>query len=177
VGSVTQVIATSDLTGIVYFHWYLDGRHVGVSQDGVFAFSLGLGVQGRVEVLDTTDPDFDPIANAPAAWPATRVLWFLRSIDLACVRYHITQSKDGGASETIGYVVQDALTWAHTFITPRLDDLASYAWRIFSIDDVGNVDATGFPVGAELVVRTPDAPDFTVAFDPGTTKVTFTEAA
>lgn len=176
VGSVTIVTAISGLSGTVYFHWYLDGVHVSSTQSNRHSIYMDNGDSGRVDVLDTTDPDFDPIANAPAGWPARRTLQWHRSAATDMDHYRVEQDIDGGGFAAIGTVHHDPLQWVYTFLTPRLVDLAVYTWRIVPVDTSGN-DGAATTIRTEKIVRTPDAPDFTVAWDEGTTKVTWTEAA
>ena len=61
-------------------------------------------------------------------------------------------------------------------LTPRLDDLSTYTWRVIPVNTAGN-DGTALTIGPELIVRTPDAPNIEIVFDSGTTRVTFSEAA
>ena len=89
--------------------------------------------------------------------------------------YRVEQKLGAGDWETLRIVPQVADQWAYSLLTDRLDDLSSYTWRVIPVDAAGN-DGTAITIGAELIVRTPDAPDFTATFDSGTTKVTFDEA-
>lgn len=174
VAGVTTVTVTSSLAGTVYFHWYADGTYLGATEGPSRSFFVEEGEQLRVEVVDTTDADFDPVAGAPAAYPARRTLWWCRSIDADVDHYRIEEQVDGGDWSTIGLVPHDDATWQYELVTERLDDLADYAWRVVPVDRAGN-DGTAIALRTERVVRTPDAPDFTATFDPDTTRVTFTE--
>ena len=174
-GGVT-VTVISNLSGTVYFHWYADGAWLGVTTSNSRTFHLETGDQLRLDVLDTTDPDFDPIANAPAGWPARRTLYWVRSTDADVAAYKIEQQREAAAFTTIGRVIADATSWTYDFLTPRLDDLTNYTWRITPIDAAGNL-GTAITIGPEKIVRTPDAPRFTVTWNSGTFKMTFAAAA
>jgi len=175
-GNVTTVAAASDLGGTVYFHWYLDGCWVGVSQTGAWDFYLPLADQARIDVLDTADPAFDPVVNAPAGWPARRTIWWVRSLAADCDHYRVLQKKAAGDWQTIAIIHQEPHRWEFSILTDRLDDLSDYQWRVIPVDLAGN-DGTPIGIGPERIVRTPDAPNFTIAFNPETTKVTFSAAS
>jgi hypothetical protein len=227
--NVTTVRVTTSLTGTVYFHWYLDGRPVGSGTSSVRSFYLAQGVQVRIDVLDTTDPAFDAAANAPAAYPARRTLWWLSAAEtgpnqlvlaelslhelatlsldeLAGVplqrdeiaRYRIEQSRGDMWSlsldelaemsldelaelnfwsewSTLGNIFHRDDQWTYQYLTDALDDLTVYRWRIVPVDRAGN-DGTPVDIGPEKLIRTPDAPNYTISFDPGSSTVTFTAA-
>jgi len=174
-GNVTTVLVHTVLTGTVYYHWYLNGVYVGVTRSPRRSFYVADEEQADIEVIDTIDVDFDPVASAPAAYPDRRTLWWVRSVDAAGAEsYRVEQQKDGGNWTEVATL--DALEgqWTYEYITARLDDLASYAWRVIPVDRAGN-DGTAITLDAELVVRTPDAPEYTATFDSGTDRVTFAE--
>lgn len=175
-GDVTTATAVSDLSGTVYFHWYLDGAWVGRTTTGVRTFHLPPGEQVRLEVLDTTSDSFDAVANAPAGWPARRTLWWTRPPTEDLARFVVEQQADGGDWAVIGTVWVVAGAWSYSLLTPRLADLADYAWRVTPYDLAGNA-GTPIALPAERVVRTPDAPGFAVELDPDTQRVTFSEAS
>lgn len=175
-GNVTTVRVTSGLSGTIYYHWYLDGFWVASTTAPRRDFLLPLGDQVRVDVLDTLDADFDPIANAPAGWPSRRLLWWLRSLDGGIEHYRLEQKKGAGDWSAVAVVRHQNESWSYELLSDRLDDLSQYTWRIVPVDAAGN-DGTPFTIGPEEIVRTPDAPDFAIAFDNQTTKVTFSETA
>lgn len=175
VGSTTTVTVTSDLTGVIYYHWYVDGAYVGMTLLPTRTFQLEPGEQVRIEANDTNDVDYDPVANAPHGAPARRSLWFVRSVDDDVAEYNIEQQQDGGAFTQIATVPHDDQRWAYSVLTDRLDDLSDYGWRAIAVDDAGN-EGSALTLGSETVVRTPDAPDFAISFDSGTSRVTFSSA-
>jgi len=174
-GMVTTVTVTSDLTGTIFYHWYVDGQHVGGGLSPSRSFGLAAGDELRIEVLDTLDPDFDPVLNAPTGWPARRTLWWVCSLDEDVRQYRIEQKQDSGAWTVIGLVPHEVGTWSHSLLTPRLVDLAEYQWRIVPVDSAGN-DGAAITIGPERVVRSPDGPNFTATFDPETSQVTVAAA-
>jgi hypothetical protein len=182
-GTVTVVRVTSDLTPPVYFFWYVDGAYVGSTTGAGTATSVrGFGLppddQVRIDVLDSTDPAFDALAAAPDGYPARRTLTWIRSIDAETAVYRVEQQREAEGYEEIGYVGADAATWQYQLLSPRLDDLTTYDWRVIPVDASG-VDGTPIAIGPESIVRRPDAPEFTVtaAATGGGAEITFTEAA
>ena len=175
VGGVTTVEAASDLSGDVLFYWYIDGAFVASTVAGVKSFALEDNDQARIDVLDSTDPAFDPVANSPSGYPARRSLFWLRSLATDIASYRVEQRKNAGSWTSIGVVNHVAGQWSYSLLSPRLDDLADYEWRVVPVDVAGN-DGTALTLDAVRIVRTPEAPDFTVTFDEGTTRVTFAEA-
>jgi len=201
-GGATLVTVTSDLTGTVFFHWYLDGTHVDATTSPSRMFWQAGGDQVRVEVVDTLDPDFDYIAGAPAGWPARRTLWWvsaartglaamsldelallsldelatspLSSDDVA--HYRIDQQRQAEGYEAMAIVHYVPGRWTYSHLTGRLDDLTEYTWRIVPVDQAGN-DGAAFQIGPETIVRRPDSPDFTATLDEPSGKITFAEAS
>jgi hypothetical protein len=173
-----QVSVTSDLGGSpIYYHWYVDGRYDGKSLTNVRQFTLQAGEQADVICQDTTSTSYDPIANAPDGFPARKTLWWLASAASDVELYAIEQQKDGGDWEEIGRV-RDTGAWEYRFLTPPLDDLSTYRFRVKPYDAAGNAGTTlALDAAAETIVRKPDAPDFDISFDEGTAKITFSEAS
>ena len=169
----TVVTVTSSLTGVVFYHWYMDGAYLGATSDPSRSITLQRSEQVRLEILDTNDRDFDPVANAPAGHPARREIVWVRSIDPEVIRYRVDQQLDGGDWETIAYVHHEEARWTYSLLSPRLDDLSDYAWRVVPLDAAGN-EGTAVAIDAEFIVRIPDAPNFTVTFVEGVNEVLFT---
>lgn len=180
VGNIASVTVTSNQTpptgGNIWYHWYSDGAYVATTALPTRDFFLAQGDQLRVEVIDSLYPDFDPIANAPPGYPARRSIWWCRSRDTDVDKYIIRQQKDGGDWTTIATIHADPTAWSYSFLTPRLVDLSTYSWRVIAVDAAGN-ESDPQEMGPEKIVRTPDAPNFTVACTESTPpEVTFTEA-
>lgn len=175
-GNVTRCIATTELEGMVYYFWYADGTFLARTLSPEYTFHIAAGDQIRVACHDTNDADYDPIANAPDGWPARRVLWWIRSISTDVSHYLIRQRAGAeGDVVQIGQVKHDDAQWEYSFVTPRLTDLTDYYWWIVPVDDAGNEGST-WPESIELV-RTPDAPKFSVSLDEDSPPhVTFAEA-
>lgn len=173
-GEVTEVTVTSNLSGTIYYHWYVYGVYIGMSTSTSWLFYLADGEQGRIECIDTNDADFDAIANAPTDYPPTRTIYWTASVDTDVDKYRVEQKKNAGDWATVGTVYHEASRWSYELTTDRLDDLASYEFRVVPIDKAGN-DGTPVTLGAENIVRTPDAPEFTIEFNTSPTTVTFDE--
>lgn len=172
IGGITTVAVTSDLVGTIYYHWFVDGQHVASGTAAEHTFFLSAGDRSVVEVVDTLDAAADPLALAPAGWPARRTLWWCRALDgdLAIAKYRIDQSRAGGTWTALGTLFAEPDRWDYSFVTDRLDDLTQYAWRIVPIDTAGN-DGAALYLPAETIVRTPDPPRFTITLDEPTAKV------
>jgi len=173
--NVTTVTVTSDLTP-AYYHWYVDGAWVGMTVVGSRSFVLEAGDDVRIEVQDTNDPSYDSIANAPEGWPARRTLYWVRSTDADVLAYLIEQQREAAAFTMIGRVPQLADVWSFSFLTPRLDDLTNYTWRITPVDAAGN-SGTPVTIGPEKIVRKPNAPNWTLTWNSGTQFITVSAAA
>lgn len=171
------VTVTSSLSSPVYYHWYRDGAYVATTvDDASYTFRVLPGEQAHIECVDTNDADYDPVANAPTGEaPATRTLFWCRSLDTDCDHYRVEEQKDGGDWTLLATVPHADDQWSYEYHTARLDDLTAYAWRIVPVDAAGN-QGTALAMDAEDVVRTPDAPDYTIDWDSGTQLVTFTAA-
>lgn len=177
-GPTTVVLCSSDLGGSpIYFHWYIEGAFIDVTTIGRKAFTLEDGDQLRFDVLDTLDADFDSVANAPDGYPPRRTLVWERSTDTDVDHYRIEQQKDAEDAEVIGLAAHEERKWQYQFLTPRLVDGSTYTWTITAVDEIGN-DSTALTIGPELIVRTPDAPNFTINVnpDPGGPTIEFVAA-
>jgi len=169
------VTVTSSLSGTVYYHWWRDGEYCGMTTAPAMTFYVAYLEQANVTVIDTNDADYDHTSSAPDVHRATRTL-FWTATDDPCSYYLIEQQKDAGAWEEIARVHHSADEWQYHHQTDRLTDLSTYTWRITPVSENGQ-EGTVTTVGPEVVVRVPDAPNVTVTFDAGTSKVTFTEAS
>ena len=177
-GQLTVVTVVSDLVGSVFYHWYVDGAYVAFTTTPQYSIYLDFGEQVRIDVNDTTDPDYDAISNAPAGHPARRTLVWTRTIDLlsGVKEYRVEQDIDGGGYVKLAKVARNGDQWVYVYLTSPLTDLSVYTWKIYADDFAGNPGVAALTYGPETVVRRPVAPDFTVSFDGGTTKVTFAAA-
>lgn len=168
------ITAESDLSGQVFYHWYVSGVWAAVTNDGRFAIYLNDGIQARVECVDTNDADFDAAENLPEELSPVRTLWWTRSVDTDTSYYIVEQKEDAGDYAEVARIWQGD-EWTQSFVTDALTDLATYYWRITPVDTSEN-EGTPTVIGPDVIVRRPDAPDFTVEYDSGTQKITF-EAA
>ena len=175
IGHVTVVHVTTALTGTVYYHWYRDGVWVASTCAANFGFRLPSDEQIRIDVLATTEEDWT-VPQEIDGHPSRKTLWWVRSMDEAVEQYRIEEDKDGGGYSAVGVVWDEPGRWDYRWMTPVLEDLATYTWKIYPVDTASN-DGTPITLGPEKIVRTPDAPEFQVTFDDGTTRVEFAEAA
>jgi len=176
IGDVTAVTAETTLSNVVWYCWYLDGAYVGKTSGPTKSFRLDSGEQLRLDVIATDDEDFDPIANAPDGYPSRRTLWWIRSIAIDAASYRVDQCEGMGDWTTLAIVPHDATRWHYAIITGRLKDMTEYTWRIVVLDASGN-EAESFMIGPEMIVRTPDAPNFIAEYDSDTGQVTFDAVA
>lgn len=175
IGNQVQVTAATDTAGPVYFFWFVDGSFVGRTAAAQRTFWIGRDEQARIEVFESVDPETAYTAFLPVALSAGRTLWWIRSFDDDVARYRVDENVDAGGYNAIASVRHEAGRFSYRFVTGRLTDLASYQWRVVPVDQVGN-EGTPVELDAETIVRTPDAPSYTVAFDEGTDRVTFAES-
>jgi len=174
-GQVSVVRVSTPLAGRVYYFWWVDGTYVGMTASAEYRLLLPAGEQARVECVASQNPHFDYRAHGPATPPARAVIWWIASTAADVDYYRIDESRDGAAWSELVRVVHSPGLWDHRYVTGRLVDLAGYAWRVVPVNRAGN---EGAPIDQlpRTAVRTPDAPDYTVAFDEGTTRVTFSAA-
>ncbi len=175
--SIVVATVNSNLgpAGQVFYHWFLDDSFILTSVDNVHHFHSEDATQMRIRVIDTMDPNFDPLADLPAGNPNRRTIFWYRAFDTDISYYLVEQNKAAAGWTTIGLVHHiDSVKWTYALTTGILTDLTSYQWRITPYDIAGN-PGTVTTFDAEIIVRTPDAPDFLVAYDTGTDKVTWTE--
>lgn len=175
-GNVSTVTATTNLTGNIWYHWYVDGVFRARTTSAQFTFIIASGQQSRIDCIPSNDPGFDAVAHEPDIPAAVVTLWWIRSTDTDVKEYNVEQQKDGGDWSTIATIPYQPSTWDYRIDSPRLDDLADYAWRVSPVDVAGN-EGTVVTLDARTIVRVPNSPDFDIAFNEGTTKVTFSEAA
>ena len=174
--SYTTVTVTSDLSGTVFYLWYKDGAFVARTSSPSYTFVLETGDQARIECVDTNDGDADPILLAPEGYPARRTIYWIRSVATDVDYYLVQQKKDAGDWTTVARIPHDDSLWSYSWMSGRLDDLATYQFQIIPVDLAGN-QGTALELNAEKIVRTPNAPDFDISFDADTDKVTFSEAS
>ena len=139
---------------------------------GRWTFLLEFGEQAVVDCIDSNSSALP--ATPPAGYPATRTIEWVRSIgDVS--RYQVQQQENGGSWVTIATVADSPSMWKYSIQTGMLDDLSTYAWQVIPLDAGGNA-GTALALGSELIVRIPDAPDFTYTFNNSTQKITFAAA-
>ncbi len=172
IGNITTVTVVTILSAPVYYWWYVDGAFVDMTRSNSHSFYVETGDQVRIDVIDNNDPNFDPYANAPAGYPSRRTIWWVRSLSTDVAYYRIAENKDAAGWSQVATVYADDRAWTYSYLTDRLDDLASYQWRVVPVDTLGN-DGAVLARDAETIVRTPDSPNFSATFDAGTGKVTF----
>jgi len=168
-----QVTATSSLTGAVYYYWFLDGLFIGVTEVNTRTVYLQDAAQAKLAVVDSNTQVNDPSTLVPEMWPGRRELWFVRST--GADHYLLEQQKNGGEWEQVCSHWPNTDQWDYTIQLASLEDLATYVWRIVPVDAAGNRGSARV-LESERIVRAPDAPNYTISFDPGTANVTFSSA-
>jgi hypothetical protein len=177
-GDTTIVTVVSDLTGLVFYHWYMDGAYVATTTAPTYTFTLDVGEQVRIDVVDTNDAELDPLDNAPAGYPARVSLWWTRSESLDAVHYRVVQVRPqfGGEETIIAEIPATADQWSFSLLTPRLNDGQEYQWWVYPYDTAGNQGTRIRLIPLSAVLRTPDAPNFSATYAAGTQRVTFAAA-
>jgi len=174
-GPLTLVTVVSSLAGTVYYNWFLDGQFVTQTTQPQYTFAIGYDQQATVDVVDSNSPGLDDFNDdfnddfgwddsTVAGWPLTRTLEFVRSLDPTVAAYQVQQQVNGGAWTNLNTVADDPTRWVYQYTTAPLDDLTNYAWQVVPIGQNGNA-GTPAAIGAELIVRTPDAPAFTASLN------------
>lgn len=161
-GKTAVAKAASDLSGTVFYHWFLDGKHVARTVSDTLGFQLRPTDEVRLVVLDTHDADYDWLANAPTGYSARRTVGWIRSLATDVDHYKVEQQRDGGAWVEVANVPHDETAWWYEWTSDRLVDLSAYVFRITPVDTNG-VDGTPTSTPSETMVRTPDGVDFTAA--------------
>jgi hypothetical protein len=176
-GAVSQVSAETSLGG-GQIHWYRDGQYVAPGD----VLSVQLDALSRVEHVASNDPLFDPLTVPQAAGAlGTRTLFWVRSLDVEIDKYRIEQAQKApaagswGAWTPLAIFPDDPSKWSYQFTTAVLADLTDYRWQIVPIRK-GSIDGDPLPLGPEFVLRTPDAPAYTISFNPVTGRITITAA-
>jgi hypothetical protein len=176
---VISVTVESDLAGVVYFHWFIDGVLVDSTQSesgsASHTFSLAREEQARVDVGDTTDPDADPASLVPKLIPRRLLLQWVRSLATDVDRYEIEMN-----SVPVAAIPHDESRWSYSFLTPRLDPAnVAYLFKIIPIDRAGNRGSDLTLIDSFTLFGlfpASDAPDFDLTYDAGTDRVTFNPA-
>lgn len=163
--NLTVCEAATLLTGTVFFHWYVDGQYVAGNTSNTLTLSLPSGHQKTITCQDTTDADYDPIANAPEGWPDHITIWWARVTDSSVVGYRV-ECSTGGDYAQVGWVWQSPHLWIYTWRSDRLADLANYSFRVYAVDEAGN-SSSAVSIAITPFVRRPDAPTYTLDFDDG----------
>jgi hypothetical protein len=167
--------ATSNLAGRVYYHWYINGQFRSSGLANTKTFFIRDGDTLRIECIDTNNPVFDSIANAPESVPDRFTIFWLQSQDTDVAEYSVQQNKDAGGWSEIARITHDDGQWAYEFTTERLVDLSTYQFRVIPYDVPGNA-GTALTMTSEKIVRTPDAPNWDDTYDEGTDKLTWSAA-
>jgi hypothetical protein len=173
-GPVVCVTAASDLTGSVNYHWWIDGVYLGSGSAPSRDFYIMAGEQARIDVIYTTDADFDPNENRPDVPETRQRLQWTLGVDLQATIWRIDEQTDGETWNTIAKVAVRTGQWSYEYLTRRLTDLVTYTWRVVPIDECGN-ERTEVSLGSFICVRLPDMPETTMEFDGVTNRVTIGE--
>jgi len=171
VGGTATIAAKSWLRGPLWFYWWVNGVYYGRTTSGRLTLRPEAGERLTVEVFDTRDPEFDRTTFISRCAPARRTLQWLRSTAAAAASYLVEQRIGGGGWTKIARVPANSSTWLYTWRTEPLADLTLYAWRVTALDAAGNPGSHKV-ISPEIIVRTPDAPAWSVTLNSGTRKVT-----
>lgn len=120
-----------------------------------------------VEVYDSTETES---ASAQMVNPPYMLMQWYHATD---AKYYIAQQR-----ETVGsnyqWITRKPTIFArgvgyYQFATPMLDDESEHVWRIMALDDIGNSSQVEFTM---TMVRNPDAPGISLAYNAGTGNLT-----
>jgi len=138
----------------------------GILQDTVTTNEYVSSIQGYtnpppLEILDVNDTD-DALN---IQYPAYLVLQWRRVN--GAVSYAIEQYVD--SAWVLQSRIYDDGSGYYSYTTEALDDVTEHQWRIKAADDYGNESS---PLSfTALVVKNPDTPDVTIAYNESTKKV------
>lgn len=174
-GAVAIVTVTTNLTGTVYFHWYRNGRHVGVTPLAQKVFYAAKGDQLEIDCIATRYRSFDGWRHAPASYHGHRRLEWLRSADSDVRHYLVQYQQDGGDWTTFAKIAHKTGQWSYGAQTPLLDDGSTYGFRVVPVD-TSSLEGTPLSLDTIGIVRRPDVTEYALSWSAGTGKVTFSAA-
>jgi hypothetical protein len=173
-GDFCRVSVTTNLTGRVYWHWYVNGRYAGMSRASNRVFPVPRGAQANITSKPVRYASYNGAENEPLALSGEVTLEWTRSVDANIDRYLAQYQSAGGPWVTFAKV-RDSGAWSYRVTTPQLDDDVVYSFRVVPVDAAGN-DGTAADLGSERIVRYPTATDGVVTFNPGPTTFTFDDS-
>jgi hypothetical protein len=191
-GDTVTVTVSSDLPGLVYYHWFLDGVLVETRASDAGgeqrSFTLDKDEQARIDIGDTNDADADPAGLFdPPLSPRRMLLAWIRSVAPDIDHYDLELFRAPRWGVPINSVIyskrvrDDAGAWIQSIVSPRLNFYEyMYTLYMYGVDQAGNQGPPAFFFAWETslgILSGSDAPEFTVTFDPGSGRVTFHEAA
>ena len=166
------IVTASSIFKNPFYVWYQDGAYYRTTREKYCVFRYVPGKQSRVDCIDTTDENFDVIANAPENHSPIRTIYWIRSLSDDVDYYIVEFNKAGAGWEELGQVDHDESKWEYSLETDRLDDLTEYEFRVTPYDDHDN-PGTARTISSEKIVRYPDAPDFSVSYSDSTNKISW----
>lgn len=173
-GEFARVLVTTNLSGVVYYHWYLDGVWVATTRRPQREFVVPAGEQREIEVWTTRWRGFDGQRHPPETHAGHRVFYWLRAAASDIAKYLAQYKLGAGDWVTFRTVEHRPGQWQYQAETPLLDDAGSYSFQVVPVDRSGN-EGTPLDLGTLVVVRRPDVTVYACTWDSGSGKVTFAE--
>ncbi len=162
VGRYTWRVTWSSQDSPTYYV-YRDGRLVATTPQTTMSFVLQPGDRLSLEVFDVS-------SDRPAgAFPDRLTLGWYQVTGAAYYRID-----EYYGAEWVERVRVTADQWYHTWTSRVLEDLTTHQFRIVPVDAAGNEGSA--TTRSALMVRHPDPPTASYAYDNGTGKVTVTVA-
>lgn len=172
-GDWLRVGVASNLGAAGRYVWFLDAHFARMATAGEQSFRLPPGRLLEISVWATVWRAFPGAALRPPAWPATRLLQWVRSVGDDVVHYLAQYKPDGGSWSTCQRVRYQAGTWQYEARTPALPE-GDYELQALPVDQQGN-EGSPLVLDVGTIVRRPEQVAFTATWDQGTGKVTFDE--
>ena len=153
---------SSDLGGTPTFRIYLDGELLTETTGTTYVLTQRIGDTPVIEVRDDDSP---PAAGLPGR---VRLEW---TPVAGAAEYRVEEFVAAAWTQRARVKASDIGT--HVWFTRFLEDEATHQFRIVPVGENGN---DGTPLAFSfLMVRSPDPPDVSYAYNPGPDTVTITE--
>jgi len=175
-GARALVSVTTNLSGSVYYHWYVNGRWIGVTQRPQHWFHVqDERRQIEIECVATKWSRFDHELHRPLQYHGHPLVSWIRSASTDVAHYLAQYRQDAGEWTTFQQVRHVAGRWQYRVTAPLLADGSAYEFRVVPVN-TSAVAGTPIVLDTVTVVRTPPVTAYVCTYDEDTDRVTFDAA-